>query len=132
LTRAFGGEDLALMQPLAGVSLPILARAGAAKFPEAMLFTHRGLSGPAILQISSYWHPGEAITLDRLRDLNAVLSRVDDAVLREHLSYAFFRHPAPSAPDGLWTVDTPEQLAAMDRLLTITTAALPDFMQGTA
>ncbi len=63
---AFGGEDLALMQPLAGVSLPVLARAGAAKFPEGMLFTHRGLSGPAILQISSYWQPGEAITLDLL------------------------------------------------------------------
>jgi predicted Rossmann fold flavoprotein len=69
---AFGGEELALMQPLAGVSLPILARAGAAKFPEGMLFTHRGLSGPAILQISSYWHPGEAITLDLLPGQDAI------------------------------------------------------------
>ena len=69
---AFGGEELALMQPLAGVSLPILARAGGAKFPEAMLFTHRGLSGPAILQISSYWHPGEPITLDLLPGQDAV------------------------------------------------------------
>ncbi|MBX9748697.1 MAG: NAD(P)/FAD-dependent oxidoreductase [Roseococcus sp.] len=69
---AFGGEDLALMQPLAGVALPILARAGAAKFPEAMLFTHRGLSGPAILQVSSYWQPGEAITLDLLPGQDAV------------------------------------------------------------
>jgi predicted Rossmann fold flavoprotein len=68
----FGGEELALMQPLSGVSLPILARAGGAKFPEAMLFTHRGLSGPAILQISSYWHPGEAITLDLLPGQDAV------------------------------------------------------------
>ncbi len=69
---AFGGEELALMQPLAGVALPIIARAGAAKFPEAMLFTHRGLSGPAILQISSYWNPGEAITLDLLPGQDAV------------------------------------------------------------
>ena len=69
---AFGGEELALMQPLAGVALPIIARAAAAKFPEAMLFTHRGLSGPAILQISSYWHPGEAITLDLLPGQDAV------------------------------------------------------------
>ena len=69
---AFGGEDLALMQPLAGVALPIIARAGAAKFPEAMLFTHRGLSGPAILQISSYWNAGEAITLDLLPGQDAV------------------------------------------------------------
>ena len=69
---AFGGEELALMQPLAGVALPIIARAGAAKFPEAMLFTHRGLSGPAILQISSYWNAGEAITLDLLPGQDAV------------------------------------------------------------
>jgi spore coat polysaccharide biosynthesis protein SpsF len=90
------------------------------KRPDALRRVADGVREPVELG-------GEAITLDRLRDLNAVLSRVDDAVLREHLSYAFFRHPAPSAPDGLWTVDTPEQLAAMDRLLTITTAAMPDF-----
>jgi len=61
---AFGGEELALMQPLAGVSLPVVAKAGKAKFQEAMLFTHRGLSGPAILQVSSYWQEGMPITLD--------------------------------------------------------------------
>ena len=44
--RAFPGS--------AGVPLPVVARAGAASFDEAMLFTHRGLSGPAILQVSSY------------------------------------------------------------------------------
>ncbi|UPY39341.1 NAD(P)/FAD-dependent oxidoreductase [Sediminicoccus sp. KRV36] len=69
---AFGGDDLALMQPLAGVALPVVAKAGRAKFPEAMLFTHRGLSGPAILQISSYWHQGEAISLDLLPGQDAV------------------------------------------------------------
>ncbi|MDB5413189.1 MAG: hypothetical protein JWR10_1524 [Rubritepida sp.] len=63
---AFGGEELALMLPLAGVALPVIAKAGTAKFPEAMLFTHRGLSGPAILQVSSYWREGEAVTLDLL------------------------------------------------------------------
>jgi predicted Rossmann fold flavoprotein len=60
----FAGEDLDLMRPLAGVALPVVARCGRAAFPEAMLFTHRGLSGPAILQVSSYWREGEAITLD--------------------------------------------------------------------
>jgi len=69
---AFGGEQLALMQPLAGVSLPVIAKAGQAKFPEAMLFTHRGLSGPAILQVSSYWREGEAVTLDLLPGQDAV------------------------------------------------------------
>jgi predicted Rossmann fold flavoprotein len=69
---AFGGEQLALMLPLAGVSLPVIAKAGKAKFPEAMLFTHRGLSGPAILQASSYWREGEAVTLDLLPGQDAI------------------------------------------------------------
>ena len=49
---------------LAGVAVPVRARAGGASFDEALLFTHRGLSGPAMLQISSYWREGEAICLD--------------------------------------------------------------------
>ncbi|UYV36122.1 NAD(P)/FAD-dependent oxidoreductase [Rhodobacteraceae bacterium D3-12] len=49
---------------LSGLSLPVRATAGSTSFDEAMLFTHRGLSGPAILQISSYWEDGSAITLD--------------------------------------------------------------------
>jgi len=50
--------------PLSGVSLPVRARASGAQFEEAMLFTHRGLSGPAILQISSFWEAGQPITID--------------------------------------------------------------------
>jgi len=57
---------------LAGVSLPVEARCGRTAFREAMLFTHRGLSGPAILQISSYWRPGQEIAIDLLPDLDAV------------------------------------------------------------
>ncbi|MGY3439469.1 MULTISPECIES: NAD(P)/FAD-dependent oxidoreductase [unclassified Marinovum] len=49
--------------PLSGVSLPSTARANGTAFDEALLFTHRGLSGPAILQISSYWREGEEISL---------------------------------------------------------------------
>jgi hypothetical protein len=67
----FSGDDLALMQPLAGVALDITARTAKTTFREAALFTHRGLSGPAILQISSYWQPGTAITLDLLPGLDA-------------------------------------------------------------
>jgi predicted Rossmann fold flavoprotein len=62
----FAGEALELISPLSGLALPVRAKAGTASFDEAMLFTHRGLSGPAILQISSYWHPGEEIVLDLL------------------------------------------------------------------
>jgi len=68
---AFAGDDLALMQGLAGVSLPVLARCERKAFAEAALFTHRGLSGPAILQISSYWQPGAEITLDLLPGVDA-------------------------------------------------------------
>jgi len=49
---------------LAGVSAPVVLRAGKRSFTEKMLFTHRGLSGPAILQISSYWQRPEAISID--------------------------------------------------------------------
>ncbi|MGZ3279044.1 MAG: NAD(P)/FAD-dependent oxidoreductase [Caulobacteraceae bacterium] len=50
--------------PLAGVSVQARASAGKASFDEALLFTHRGLSGPVILQVSSYWREGQAVTID--------------------------------------------------------------------
>ncbi|WP_152466735.1 NAD(P)/FAD-dependent oxidoreductase [Sulfitobacter sp. THAF37] len=50
--------------PISGVAAPARVTAGDTSFTEAVLFTHRGLSGPAILQASSYWREGEAITLD--------------------------------------------------------------------
>jgi predicted Rossmann fold flavoprotein len=53
---------------LSGVSLEVIARSGRTSFREAMLFTHRGLSGPAILQISSYWREGQEIVIDLLPD----------------------------------------------------------------
>ncbi|UZW54418.1 NAD(P)/FAD-dependent oxidoreductase [Sphingobium sp. JS3065] len=62
-----GGEDL-LFRSLSGVSTEVVARHGKTAFREAALLTHRGLSGPAILQISSYWRHGEAIALDFLPD----------------------------------------------------------------
>lgn len=61
------GEE-ALFQSLSGVSADVVARCGNAAFREAALFTHRGLSGPAILQISSYWSHGEQIGIDFLPD----------------------------------------------------------------
>ena len=60
-----GGEDV-LFRELSGVSADVIASAGNASFREAALFTHRGLSGPAILQVSSYWRPGEPVTIDFL------------------------------------------------------------------
>ena len=57
--------------PLAGVATPVRATADTTSFDEAMLFTHRGLSGPAMLQISSYWREGDPITLNLLPSQNA-------------------------------------------------------------
>ncbi len=52
------------LKPLAGVAVDAVVSCGKTRFAEAMLFTHRGLSGPSILQISSYWREGQAITVD--------------------------------------------------------------------
>ncbi|MCX7312643.1 MAG: NAD(P)/FAD-dependent oxidoreductase [Alphaproteobacteria bacterium] len=62
---------LGLRQLLAGVALDAIASCGAARFRENILFTHRGLSGPAILQISSYWRQGDTIMLDVTPDKDA-------------------------------------------------------------
>ena len=62
-----GGEDV-LFRELSGVATPVEARCGKASFREAALFTHRGLSGPAILQISSYWQRGGPVEIDFLPD----------------------------------------------------------------
>ena len=56
---------------LSGVSLEVVTRLGRASFREGMLFTHRGLSGPAILQISSYWRDGQEIAIDLLPGIDA-------------------------------------------------------------
>ncbi len=58
-----GGDDV-LFRELSGVATEVVAGAGGAAFREAALFTHRGLSGPAILQASTYWRHGEAVTID--------------------------------------------------------------------
>jgi predicted Rossmann fold flavoprotein len=60
------GKHLEHYADLAGVSVHVSARCGKARFDNAMLCTHRGLSGPAILQVSSYWEPGRELLLDLL------------------------------------------------------------------
>ncbi|MBK5143994.1 NAD(P)/FAD-dependent oxidoreductase [Budviciaceae bacterium BWR-B9] len=62
---------LEVLQTLSGVAVPVSVTAeNGVSFKESLLFTHRGLSGPAILQISSYWQPGESITINLLPDLD--------------------------------------------------------------
>jgi hypothetical protein len=71
-------ETQAELVALSGISLDARASLREAEFRENILVTHRGLSGPAILQISSYWQTGESISLDLLPDADA------RSVLREH------------------------------------------------
>ena len=72
---SFDAETWAPFVPLAGSSLAVDIATGSARrktsFREDLLFTHRGLSGPAVLQISSYWQPGEALTIDLLPGADA-------------------------------------------------------------
>jgi predicted Rossmann fold flavoprotein len=62
----FDDNTLAPLQPLSGISVDAVVSHGKTKFAEAMLFTHRGLSGPSILQISSYWREGDTISVAML------------------------------------------------------------------
>jgi predicted Rossmann fold flavoprotein len=77
----FDGDLLAMMRSLSGVSLPCEATLGRRSFHEAMLFTHRGLSGPAILQISSYWRDGQ-VSLNLLPGVDAAAFLLEGKHLR--------------------------------------------------
>lgn len=62
----FAPQELSVLKPLAGLSVEARVSCNGASFQEGLLFTHRGLSGPSILQISSYWREGDAILVDLL------------------------------------------------------------------
>lgn len=86
-----------MSQRLAGVSVRSTATAASASFTEELLFTHRGLSGPAILQISNYWQPGDSVSVRLLpeRDFDAMLANAkatqSKSVLRTILAEAMPR-----------------------------------------
>jgi hypothetical protein len=65
------GGDETLFRTLSGVAAEVVATAGKTLFREAALFTHRGLSGPAILQVSSYWRHGQPVSIDFLPERDA-------------------------------------------------------------
>ncbi|MFO7921221.1 MAG: NAD(P)/FAD-dependent oxidoreductase [Nioella sp.] len=91
-------------RPLAGTSVPVCVTCNGTAFEEAMLFTHRGLSGPAVLQISSYWHEGETLSVrllpetesyDTLRARRgAEGAKALTTVLADHLPRALVQHLA--------------------------------------
>ena len=62
----FSDNFKAICERLAGLSAEVEVSCNGQKFSESLLFTHRGISGPAILQISSFWHPGDSVSLNLL------------------------------------------------------------------
>ncbi len=87
----FAEQELAWMRPLAGVAAEARVTCGRQGFDEAVLFTHRGLSGPAVLQISSYWREGQPISVnlapgrDMAADLRAAKAAAGRGLLRTAL-----------------------------------------------
>ncbi len=108
----FASPDRKRYSELAGVSTEVIAQAARAPFREKMLFTHRGLSGPAILQISSYWQAGQPIRIDLAPDRDATAAireagtrnrtaaeKTFQQFLPKRLAETWLRHNAPRS----WT-----------------------------
>jgi predicted Rossmann fold flavoprotein len=117
---------LAQFKDLSGVSVDAIVGCGKARFDEALLFTHRGLSGPAILQISSYWHAGEDIVIDLAPEVDvlALLKQSRRDHPRQELATALTgllpKRLAQTVADG---IGGPERLADFsDKLLSKATA----------
>ena len=88
------GGDEVMFRELSGISADVEARCGKTKFREAALLTHKGLSGPAILQISSYWRHGEPVGINFLPDIDAakMLLAAKEELPRATLDYMLERH----------------------------------------
>ena len=117
----FDREDLSAFHGVSGTAIPVRAKVGGTSFDEAMLVTHRGLSGPAILQISSYWKPGTVVSLDLLPDISLPATSPKTSLptlLAEHWPRRFAdawcsRLPRQKPPNK----STPDELQQLDSLL---------------
>ena len=112
--------------PLSGISIPVTVSANGTCFAEHLLFTHRGLSGPAILQISNYCEPGEAVVVDLFPDRSAAECLAAEratakelrTVLAQHLPQRFAQEwCARHAPSRPMNRHTPAELARIAELL---------------
>jgi predicted Rossmann fold flavoprotein len=119
---------LAQFKDLSGISVEASVGCGKARFDEALLFTHRGLSGPAILQISSYWRAGEDIVIDMAPalDVLALLKQLRRDHPRQELATALAGFlPKRLAQTLADTIGGPERLADFsDRLLSQASATV--------
>jgi predicted Rossmann fold flavoprotein len=107
----FGREDQEQFGGLAGVATEVLASAATRQFREKMLFTHRGLSGPAILQASSWWKPGERLEIDLLPgiDLADILRQCRAAGDRSQVRTVASRFLPKRLADRWFEVHPPSQ-----------------------
>jgi predicted Rossmann fold flavoprotein len=111
----FNRADLARFAGLAGVSADVSATASGPPFREKMLFTHQGLSGPAILQASSYWAPGGCVEIDLLPgvDVTAWLSESRAQGERAELRSMLMRYLPKRLADRWCELDGPSKPVAM-------------------
>ena len=120
----FTGALHELMERLSGISVRAAVTANGTTFVDDILFTHRGLSGPAILQASSFWHPGETIEIDLLPGIDAseilVAAKAEQprALLRTVLAAHLVRALVVELQDHLWRrrKETPLAEQSNDRL----------------
>jgi predicted Rossmann fold flavoprotein len=103
-------DDAAHFCDLAGISTEVIASIGAQHFREKMLITHRGLSGPAVLQISSYWKPGQAVSLDLAPEQELTAALLDPKARRDLASAKVaFRATLPNRFAERWLDVYPPQ-----------------------
>ena len=133
-------EDRTRYRDLAGVSADIAVSCGRQQFREKMLITHRGLSGPAILQISSYWKPGQAVVIDLApgADVTAALRlpgtqrniTAIKAALQNFLPYRFAHRWLDLHPPAGWTNTALAELENALHNWTITPAGSEGFSKA--
>ena len=112
----FSGAQHEAFKAISGVAAPVRLEANGTAFDEAILFTHRGLSGPASLQVSSYWAPGDEITVGLLEaaHLHATLQAAKETEGRKSPHTILTRLlPARLVPLLLEDLDLPERVADM-------------------
>lgn len=122
----FAGSKLEELRALSGVSLDALVGCNEAEFRENILLTHRGLSGPAILQISSYWKSGDTISVNLLPETDALeifrahqhshieMDNLLGQFLPRRFAHAWLKLHAPSRPLKSYA---PKELENISRLL---------------
>ena len=130
------------LTPLSGVSVDVLVSCNSNKFRENLLITHRGLSGPAILQISSYWRPGQSLTIDLLPEHDALellrrergseveLANLLARYLPKRFARAWCELFSPSKPLKQYDAVELKRIAEQLQRLTITPAGTEGFKKA--